>query len=165
MYEHNFSAKLSEGLELIKAKPFSAQGRLTRDEFFKFILVLGLASIVVSVIPIINLIVAMVISIIGILAMIRRLHDVGLSGWWCLVPIYNTFLLVQDSDGDNQWGSAPRLTVGEHVDTALKAAHQEIDELVGKASDSAQAAKEEFMDVLDNADNDELKDFDERLKY
>lgn len=165
MYDHNFSAKLSEGLELIKAKPFAAQGRLTRDEFFKFMLVLGLALMVIGVIPVVGWIAMIAGYIIIILAMIRRLHDVGLSGWWCLVPIYNTFLLVQDSDGDNQWGDAPRLTVGEHVDTALKAAHKEIDELVGKASDSAQAAKEEFMDVLDNADNDDLNDFDDRLKH
>lgn len=41
-------------------------------------------------------------------AMIRRLHDVGLSGWWILVPFYNLLLVVQKSDGDNQWGPAPQ---------------------------------------------------------
>jgi uncharacterized membrane protein YhaH (DUF805 family) len=27
----------------------------------------------------------------------RRLHDVGKSGWWQLVPLYNLFLFVQPS--------------------------------------------------------------------
>lgn len=64
-----------------------------------------------------------------LLTMVRRLHDVGLSGWWVLVPFYNILLVVQKSDGDNQWGPAPHKTVGAYVDTAIKAVGKTIDEL------------------------------------
>ena len=36
---------------------------------------------------------------------VRRLHDVGRSGWFILVPIYNLILLCTDSTGDNQYGA------------------------------------------------------------
>lgn len=47
---------------------------------------------------------------------IRRLHDIGRSGWWlliCLVPIIGFIVLliftVQDSTpGDNQYGPNPK---------------------------------------------------------
>lgn len=36
---------------------------------------------------------------------VRRMHDVGRSGWFILVPIYNIILLCTDSTGDNQYGA------------------------------------------------------------
>lgn len=36
---------------------------------------------------------------------IRRMHDIGKSGWWCLVPVANYFLALKKSDeGENQYG-------------------------------------------------------------
>ncbi len=35
----------------------------------------------------------------------RRMHDVGKSGWFQLIPIYNIILFVTEGDkGDNQYG-------------------------------------------------------------
>lgn len=40
---------------------------------------------------------------------IRRMHDVGKSGWYCLIPIYNLILACTDSEeGDNNWGPNPK---------------------------------------------------------
>ncbi len=39
---------------------------------------------------------------------IRRMHDVGKSGWFMLVPIYNIILAVKQGDaGENRFGSDP----------------------------------------------------------
>lgn len=36
---------------------------------------------------------------------IRRIHDVGKSGWFTLIPLYNLYLYLCPSDGDNKWGT------------------------------------------------------------
>mgnify|MGYP002009423846 CR=1 FL=1 len=37
---------------------------------------------------------------------IRRMHDVGKSGWYSIIPLYNFLLAIQPSDqSDNDWGS------------------------------------------------------------
>ena len=37
---------------------------------------------------------------------IRRMHDVGKSGWYLLIPFYNLFLSITPSEqSDNEWGS------------------------------------------------------------
>ena len=45
---------------------------------------------------------------------VRRLHDVGKSGWWyllifvcCIGGLYILFLNIQDSEGDNEYGPRP----------------------------------------------------------
>lgn len=40
---------------------------------------------------------------------VRRMHDVGKSGWFLLIPIYNLILAVTDGQkGDNQYGPDPK---------------------------------------------------------
>lgn len=40
---------------------------------------------------------------------VRRMHDVGKSGWYILIPIYNIILAVTDSQpGPNQYGPNPK---------------------------------------------------------
>ena len=45
---------------------------------------------------------------------VRRLHDVGKSGWWyflnfvcCVGSLYLLYLYIQDSEGDNEYGPRP----------------------------------------------------------
>jgi uncharacterized membrane protein YhaH (DUF805 family) len=39
---------------------------------------------------------------------VRRMHDVGLSGWYYIIPFYSLFIACQPSDfGDNQYGPNP----------------------------------------------------------
>jgi uncharacterized membrane protein YhaH (DUF805 family) len=40
---------------------------------------------------------------------IRRMHDVGKSGWYCLIPIYNLILaLTPGETGPNEYGPDPK---------------------------------------------------------
>jgi uncharacterized membrane protein YhaH (DUF805 family) len=49
------------------------------------------------------------ISIVPALSLgVRRMHDVGKSGWFLLIPIYNLILALSDSEvGENQYGAFP----------------------------------------------------------
>ena len=39
----------------------------------------------------------------------RRMHDVGKSGWYMLIPIYNLILACSNSEnGENKWGENPK---------------------------------------------------------
>lgn len=41
---------------------------------------------------------------------VRRMHDVGKSGWFLLIPIYNFFLAVTEGEkGENKYGADPKL--------------------------------------------------------
>ena len=43
----------------------------------------------------------------GLAVAVRRMHDVGKSGWFILIPIYNIVLLATDSQpGTNNYGPA-----------------------------------------------------------
>lgn len=51
----------------------------------------------------------------GAAVTIRRFHDTGRSGWWCLIcfiPIIGgpilLFMMTMESDRDNKWGPGPR---------------------------------------------------------
>ena len=40
---------------------------------------------------------------------VRRMHDVGKSGWYILIPIYNLVLACTDSEeGENKYGANPK---------------------------------------------------------
>jgi uncharacterized membrane protein YhaH (DUF805 family) len=71
---------------------------------------------------IIYLLFTLVVFIPSLAVFIRRLHDVGKSGWWMfitLVPIIGPFwllaILLTDSDpGENHYGSNPKENVNFH---------------------------------------------------
>ena len=45
----------------------------------------------------------------GIGVAIRRMHDVGKSGWFILIPIYNLILAFTEGDkGPNEYGEDPK---------------------------------------------------------
>jgi uncharacterized membrane protein YhaH (DUF805 family) len=45
----------------------------------------------------------------GIGVAIRRMHDIGRSGWWIICPIVNIVFLFFDSQpGDNEYGPNPK---------------------------------------------------------
>jgi uncharacterized membrane protein YhaH (DUF805 family) len=45
----------------------------------------------------------------GIAVAIRRMHDVGKSGWFILIPIYNLILAVTEGQrGPNEYGEDPK---------------------------------------------------------
>ena len=66
--------------------------------------------------PIILFLYAMAVFLPGLAVNIRRLHDIGKSGWWYLIylipiigAIWLTVLMCLDSEpGENQWGENPK---------------------------------------------------------
>jgi uncharacterized membrane protein YhaH (DUF805 family) len=47
--------------------------------------------------------------IIFIISCVRRAHDVGVSGWWCIIPFYPTLLFfISPESGENKYGVNPR---------------------------------------------------------
>lgn len=88
-------------------------GRATRSEFWylllsMYILVFLLALIVGEASGIVRLI--FLVPLIA--AAIRRMHDMGRSGWWSIVPIVNmVFACTQSDPSINKYGP-PRPPVG-----------------------------------------------------
>ena len=42
----------------------------------------------------------------------KRCHDIGKSGWWQLIPVWNLLLIDQKGDADeNEYGASPKRTI------------------------------------------------------
>ena len=85
--------------------------------FFLYILqIVMIESTLWLIFPIIFFLYAVAVFLPGLAVNIRRLHDIGKSGWWYriyLIPIIGaiwlTVLMCLDSEpGENQWGENPK---------------------------------------------------------
>ena len=116
--------KFTESVKTVYSKYATFSGRATRSEYWWFVLFLYatiLSAVLLGVAtgidkPILALIgIFVVLSFIPIVALrVRRLHDIGKSGWWIflgLVPYIGGFILfifsVMGSDGENEYGPDP----------------------------------------------------------
>jgi uncharacterized membrane protein YhaH (DUF805 family) len=74
-------------------------GISSRAQYWYFILATNLASFVGSFIAgdMVGNLISLVTILPTIAVAVRRMHDVGKSGWFILVPIYNLVLLVTPS--------------------------------------------------------------------
>ena len=114
------SVSFAEAIKLFFVRYTDFNGRSRRSEYWWFCLFNMIVSTVITmVIP--NLAwIWTVATLIPTLALcIRRLHDVGRSGWWYLilfVPLVGAILLIvwfcSDSGPDNQWGPNPKVRPG-----------------------------------------------------
>jgi len=96
------------------------QDRARRKEFWMFALCSFIFSLVIQIIPILGQILGILYSLAvivpGTCLGIRRLHDIGKSGWWMLlafIPLIGAIVLIvwacQDSQpGENQYGPNPK---------------------------------------------------------
>ncbi len=96
-------------------------GRARRKEYWMFVLFNIIFSIIISVIDgiisggnyekngIIGTIYSLALLIPSLAVAVRRMHDVGKSGWFILIPIYNFILAVTEGDsGSNEYGNDPK---------------------------------------------------------
>ncbi len=90
-------------------------GRARRKEFWMFFLFHMIISIVLGAIggalkfPMLSNIYALAVFIPYLAVAVRRVHDVGKSGWFILIPIYNLVLFCTDGEaGANQYGPNPK---------------------------------------------------------
>jgi uncharacterized membrane protein YhaH (DUF805 family) len=91
------------------------QGRARRKEYWFFVLFNFIFAVAASIIDnitgigLLYTIYVLATLIPAIAAGVRRMHDVGKSGWFILIPIYNLVLALTEGDrGDNQYGPDPK---------------------------------------------------------
>ena len=90
-------------------------GRARRSEYWYFVLfnfiisfVLGFVGGIMDTTVLAN-IYSLVVLIPSIAVGVRRMHDVGKSGWFILIPIYNLILACTEGEkGENEYGIDPR---------------------------------------------------------
>lgn len=106
-------------VEVITKNYANFQGRVRRKEFWMFFLFNALISFALNIIggmigaEIIGMIYSLAVLLPGIGLGVRRMHDVGKSGWFILIPIYNLVLAVTEGERKtNQYGPDPK--AGEH---------------------------------------------------
>ena len=102
-------------LKVVRDNYANFNGRARRKEYWMFclfncIISFGLGFIGgLTGITMLSNIYALAVLIPSIAVAIRRMHDVGKSGWFILIPIYNLILAVTDSEsGENQYGGSPK---------------------------------------------------------
>lgn len=90
-------------------------GRARRKEYWMFFLfniivsfVFGFICGLIGIPELANLY-TLAVLLPSIAVGVRRMHDVGKSGWFLLIPIYNFILAVTEGDkGENQYGTDPK---------------------------------------------------------
>jgi len=93
-------------------------GRARRKEYWMFflfniIIIYGITILSVALefpeLAILSTIYNLAVLVPSIAVGVRRMHDVGKSGWYLLIPIYSFILAVTDSEqGENKWGENPK---------------------------------------------------------
>ena len=95
-------------------------GRSRRSEYWWSSLSIAIIGAIVSaILGDLAFIWSLAILVPGIAVSVRRLHDIGKSGWWYLiglVPLVGLIILLvwmcKDSTEDNQWGPNPKNIIG-----------------------------------------------------
>lgn len=96
----------------------SFSGRARRKEYWMFFLIniiitygimgIGMALESTSVMMLANLY-SLALLLPSLAVAVRRMHDVGKSGWFILIPIYNLILLCTNGNiGSNEYGPDPK---------------------------------------------------------
>ena len=92
-------------------------GRARRSEYWYFVLFNAIFAFVIGFVggfihfTYLGTLYNLVMLIPSIAVGVRRMHDVGKSGWFLLIPIYNFILAVTDGDAtDNKYGPNPKAT-------------------------------------------------------
>ncbi|MFC4261652.1 DUF805 domain-containing protein [Ferruginibacter yonginensis] len=96
-------------------------GRARRSEywwFFLFNILIGIVAGIIDVaifgkgpedVGILGTTTSLALLLPNLAVAVRRVHDVGKSGWFILIPIYNLILVCTEGDmGSNEYGSDPK---------------------------------------------------------
>jgi uncharacterized membrane protein YhaH (DUF805 family) len=90
-------------------------GRARRKEYWMFALISTLISILLTILAtaikfeLLSSIYSLAVFLPSIAVGVRRMHDVGKSGWFLLIPIYNLILACKDGEkGENGYGEDPK---------------------------------------------------------
>lgn len=104
-----------EAFKVCISKYATLDGRARRSEYWYWILANLLIGIVLGWIPFVGILISIALFIPSIAVSVRRLHDIGKSGWWyllILLPLVNLvliyFFILDSQPGENQYGPNPK---------------------------------------------------------
>ncbi|OAM53042.1 hypothetical protein A7981_06365 [Methylovorus sp. MM2] len=106
----------SDSIKVCFSKYIDITGRAKRPEYWWFVLLLFLGSLVLGFISDIASMVFSLATLLPSIAVgVRRLHDTNRSGWWLLlglIPIIGWIILIvfmatEGESTDNEYGSVP----------------------------------------------------------
>ncbi len=112
-------------IDLIRNKYFNLQGRARRREYWFYVLFYMICSIVLSLVfsliseslgHTVQAIFGLALLLPSLGVSVRRLHDIGKSGWWlllALIPFIGAvvllvFAILDSQPGSNQYGPNPK---------------------------------------------------------
>lgn len=120
---------MNDYLNVIRNHYADFRGRARRREYWMFVLINFIISLVLTLIDyalgwdrnaaslgILSGLYALAVLIPGLALSVRRLHDIGRSGWWLLIgliPLVGAlvlliFTLLDSEPGPNKWGPNPK---------------------------------------------------------
>ena len=110
------SVSFMEAIKLYFLRYTDFKGRSRRSEYWWASLGIGiLGSVISTVIPDLAWIWSLVTLVPSLAISVRRLHDIGRSGWWYLInciPLAGQIIFLiwacKDSTEDNIWGPNPK---------------------------------------------------------
>ena len=110
------SVSIIDAVKLFFTRYADFKGRSRRSEFWWASLVIGIVgSVISSVVPSLGGVWSLIILVPSLAICVRRLHDIGKSGWWYLlnlIPVVGQIIVIiwfcKDSTEDNQWGPNPK---------------------------------------------------------
>lgn len=110
------SISILEAVKLYFTRYADFKGRSRRSEYWWASLAIGiLGSVIGAALPDLAWIWSLATLIPSLAICIRRLHDIGKSGWWYLInliPLVGQIIFIiwacQDSVPANQWGPNPK---------------------------------------------------------
>ncbi|MBD0830596.1 DUF805 domain-containing protein [Aestuariibaculum sediminum] len=117
-------------LKVVKENYANFNGRARRKEYWMFVLfnmlftyaIAFLSGLLVTLtdnvaLAFIYVIYLLAVFIPSLAVGVRRMHDVGKSGWYLLIPIYSFILAVTEGDrGVNKYGPDPKNENIEEID-------------------------------------------------
>ena len=112
-------------LHVLKEKYADFNGRARRAEFWQFVLFNFIISFVLGLIDgmlfgyrAISALYSLAVLVPGIAVGVRRMHDIGKSGWFIIIPFYNIYLAtLEGNKGPNEYGPDPKGAVNETTAT------------------------------------------------
>ncbi len=91
------------------------KGRARRQEFWMFFLFNFIISFVLAFIAgmigfyYLSSLYQLAVLVPFLAVGVRRMHDIGKTGWFVLIPFYNLYLWTIEGDkGDNEYGADPK---------------------------------------------------------
>ncbi|MDR1613769.1 MAG: DUF805 domain-containing protein [Planctomycetota bacterium] len=109
-------------IDVLKTKYAAFDGRARRKEYWMYVLFNAIAAVAAMIIdniigfPFFYILYGLAVLVPSIAISVRRLHDIGKSGWWiiiALVPLVGVVILfvfsvMEGQKGQNQYGPDPK---------------------------------------------------------